>query len=303
LTAEDPFWSKRQSASRLYEKVSGEVTLIRSLLQFYENKEILKTYEQHLRAMPAVTVTDGEPGFEYPDRSVSADEWNQWFYNYRMIRQDLLEFVGTNRSAILASFEEAQGRLATSLAETRDQFRQRRGSWASLGDGARVPRDQITSFQQRLANLQDLAKSFYPQNLLELERQPAVFWFILIGWAGIASAFCPVIILSLYWENMTKWGAFAGLLSGFVVVTFWVFYPMDHLLQFPGIWDVLAGYGFDPHGLGTPNDIIYEMVPGFLFSFLSIFLVSWFTEARDQSREDLEDVREQAVDAWELPES
>lgn len=71
----------------------------------------------------------------------------------------------------------------------------------------------------------------------------------LVGyaWAGFGAAFGPVLILSLYWPRMTRRGALAGVLTGGITVV---------------IWKQLEGGLFD----------LYEIVPGFLFSLLAIWI-------------------------------
>ena len=75
------------------------------------------------------------------------------------------------------------------------------------------------------------------------------------AWAGFGAAFGPLVILSLTWKRMTRNGALAGIVVGAATVLFWIYAP------------VLA----DGKTLTT---VIYEMVPGFAFSFLAIVLVS-----------------------------
>ncbi|MFB6351353.1 MAG: hypothetical protein ABEN55_08365, partial [Bradymonadaceae bacterium] len=41
-----------------------------------------------------------------------------------------------------------------------------------------------------------------------------VFWFVIFGWSGIASTFCPTIILSLFWRQFTRKGALAAMVFG-----------------------------------------------------------------------------------------
>ena len=53
----------------------------------------------------------------------------------------------------------------------------------------------------------------------------SVFWFVIFGWSGIAATFCPTIILSLFWTNMTRNGALAGMVTGFVCVPVFKFIP------------------------------------------------------------------------------
>ena len=50
-----------------------------------------------------------------------------------------------------------------------------------------------------------------------------VFWFVIFGWSGIAATFCPVIILSLFYENFSERGAIASMVTGFFCVSFFKF--------------------------------------------------------------------------------
>ncbi|MCB1736112.1 MAG: sodium/proline symporter PutP [Gammaproteobacteria bacterium] len=69
------------------------------------------------------------------------------------------------------------------------------------------------------------------------------------AWAGFGAAFGPAIVFSLYWEKMTRAGAFAGILIGALTVI---------------VWKPLSGGVFD----------VYELLPGFMFASLAIWLVS-----------------------------
>lgn len=76
----------------------------------------------------------------------------------------------------------------------------------------------------------------------------------LVGyaWAGFGSAFGPVVLLSVLWPRMTRNGALAGMLVGALTVIIWR----------NGGW-----FG------------LYEMVPGFGFAILAIWLVSLLDKA------------------------
>lgn len=50
-----------------------------------------------------------------------------------------------------------------------------------------------------------------------------IFWIMIFGWSGIAATFCPVIILSLFWESYTEKGAIASMLTGFLSVILFKF--------------------------------------------------------------------------------
>ena len=50
-----------------------------------------------------------------------------------------------------------------------------------------------------------------------------VFWFVIFGWSGIAATFCPVIILTIFWKDLTEKGAIASMVTGFLCVPFFKF--------------------------------------------------------------------------------
>lgn len=86
----------------------------------------------------------------------------------------------------------------------------------------------------------------------------------LVGnaWAGFGAAFGPIILLSLLWRKTTWQGALVGMIVGATVVLAWVY--TDHNFK---EW--------------------YEMIPGFISSFVSIILVSLVTK-QDQTEIDKE---------------
>jgi sodium/proline symporter len=78
----------------------------------------------------------------------------------------------------------------------------------------------------------------------------------LVGyaWAGLGSSFGAVVIFSLFWSRMNKFGAVAGIIVGSGVVLVWP------LFEYLGGW-------FE----------VYSMVPAFALSCISIVLVSLIT--------------------------
>jgi len=50
-----------------------------------------------------------------------------------------------------------------------------------------------------------------------------VFWFVIFGWSGIAATFCPVIIMSLFYEKFSEKGAITSMVTGFLCVPFFKF--------------------------------------------------------------------------------
>lgn len=77
------------------------------------------------------------------------------------------------------------------------------------------------------------------------------------AWAGFGSSFGPVLLLSLYWKRMTKWGALSGMIVGGLTVIVWII-----------------------SGLST---YMYEMVPGFILSLIAVIVVSVITEKPEES--------------------
>lgn len=61
----------------------------------------------------------------------------------------------------------------------------------------------------------------------------------LVGyaWAGFGSAFGPVILLSLFWRRMTKWGALAGMVIGTVTVIVW-----ESIDKFAEVYEIIPGF-------------------------------------------------------------
>ena len=74
---------------------------------------------------------------------------------------------------------------------------------------------------------------------------------VAYAWAGFGAAFGPALLMSLFYRRTTRAGVIAGIIVGGVTV--------------------LAWKQFELFGL-------YEIVPGFIFSIIAIFLVSQFTE-------------------------
>jgi sodium/proline symporter len=93
---------------------------------------------------------------------------------------------------------------------------------------------------------------------LAFDPSSSVFGLVSYAWAGLGASFGPLIIVSLFWSRANKWGAIAGMISGAVTVILWK--------QLAGI-STSAIFG------------LYEIVPAFLISIISIYIVSNLTEA------------------------
>ena len=87
-----------------------------------------------------------------------------------------------------------------------------------------------------------------------LARNPdsKVLELVAWAWAGFGAAFGPLVLFCLYKKNLTHKAALAGILSGAVTVLFWIYAP------------VLEGGA-------TLSSVVYEIVPGFIISSLTIW--------------------------------
>ncbi|MGF1470530.1 MAG: sodium/proline symporter PutP [Rubrobacteraceae bacterium] len=92
---------------------------------------------------------------------------------------------------------------------------------------------------------------------------------VAYAWAGFGAAFGPLIVLSLFWKRMNRWGALAGMVGGATTVLLW--------------------RNIDPFGLG-----LYEILPGVLVAFVLIVVFSLVgPEPSEQMRSDFDTVNEE----------
>ncbi|AFQ45899.1 sodium/proline symporter [Desulfosporosinus meridiei DSM 13257] len=88
--------------------------------------------------------------------------------------------------------------------------------------------------------------------LIAYQRNETILNLVGYAWAGFGASFGPVIILSLYWKRMNKWGALAGMVAGSGTVILWTRFPFL-------------------------KSALYELVPGFFACLIAIVLVSLLT--------------------------
>jgi sodium/proline symporter len=88
--------------------------------------------------------------------------------------------------------------------------------------------------------------------LIALGETRVIFWFVLFAWSGLGASFGPLILFTLYSKKVTRNGAIAGMLTGFLTTLFW-------------------------KATGLSDALIYELVPAFLISTLSIYFFSKIT--------------------------
>lgn len=90
------------------------------------------------------------------------------------------------------------------------------------------------------------------------DAESQVLGLVANAWAGFGAAFGPMIVLALTWPRMTGAGAVAGLVTGAAVVVVWI----------------ALGWNSELPGL---DGGLYEIVPGFIASWLAIVVVSRMT--------------------------
>ena len=94
---------------------------------------------------------------------------------------------------------------------------------------------------------------------LAFNRNSTIQEAVLYAWSGLGCAFGPLVLMSLYYDKVNKFGAIAGMLIGGFIAGTWVYInPWISNLEIPA------------------------MIPGFFLSLLSIYLVSALT-ANNQS--------------------
>jgi sodium/proline symporter len=97
--------------------------------------------------------------------------------------------------------------------------------------------------------------------VIAFDPNSSVFALVSYAWAGLGAAFGPVIVASLFWRRTNKWGAIAGMISGAVTVIAWI-----------QIAKVSSATIFG----------LYELLPAFIISSISIYVVSLLTEKPSQ---------------------
>ncbi len=84
------------------------------------------------------------------------------------------------------------------------------------------------------------------------------------AWAGLGSAFGPIVVMSLFWRRTNFAGAVAGIVSGGATVLIWDYLPLVH-----------------GQTLGTATGL-YSLVVGFALSILCIVIFSLCTKEPSQ---------------------
>ena len=92
--------------------------------------------------------------------------------------------------------------------------------------------------------------------VIALDENSSIFQVVSYAWAGFGASFGPLMIMSLYWRRTNLKGALAGMIVGAVTVLVW----NTFIAPLGGIF------------------AIYELLPAFVLSLVSIIVVSLMTE-------------------------
>lgn len=125
-----------------------------------------------------------------------------------------------------------------------------------------------------------------------------VFDLVLFAWTGLTSAFCPPLILSLFWARLTRAGTVAGMLSGLFLTIAWKLTPLS---WFPGLLSWAKQHQFltgTPIAAATLHHVVDHMLIAFFGSFLFTVVVSFVTRPPSEAEEDLAHARQEAIDLW-----
>lgn len=106
---------------------------------------------------------------------------------------------------------------------------------------------------------------------LALNPQNSILNIVAYAWAGFGATFGPVLLFSLFWRRTTRNGVLWGMIVGGITVL---------------IWKQLTTMSI---ATTYPIFSLYEIVPGFIFSSLIIYLVSIFDKRPSKEIEEVFD--------------
>ncbi|WP_100655676.1 sodium/proline symporter PutP [Alteromonas flava] len=98
--------------------------------------------------------------------------------------------------------------------------------------------------------------------VLAFDRSSSILSLVSNAWAGFGAAFGPLVLLSLFSKSMSRAAAIGGMISGAATVLIWIYAPLS-----------LNGQPL--------SSVIYEIVPGFIVSTLTILLINKLKPCQD----------------------
>lgn len=110
--------------------------------------------------------------------------------------------------------------------------------------------------------------------LIAWDPNSSIMGLVSNAWAGLGSAFGPIVLMSLFWKRTNLPGALAGIISGGLTVI---------------IWDYIPLIGGQTLGAATG---IYSLLIGFFVSIILIVIVSLCTKApSEEMLQEFEDAK------------
>ena len=100
--------------------------------------------------------------------------------------------------------------------------------------------------------------------LIAWDPNNSIMGLVSNAWAGLGSAFGPIVVMSLFWRRTNFAGAVAGIVSGGGAVLIWDYLPLVHRQT-----------------LGSATGL-YSLVVGFALSILCIVIFSLCTKKPSQ---------------------
>lgn len=89
---------------------------------------------------------------------------------------------------------------------------------------------------------------------IALHKTNTIYELVQYAWCGIGASFGPLVLISLYWRKINKYGAWAGILAGGITAGVWPYFNK-----------------FIRHDISS-------LLPGFILSSFLIFLISKLTQ-------------------------
>ncbi len=125
-----------------------------------------------------------------------------------------------------------------------------------------------------------------------------IFWFVLFAWTGITTAFCPVLILSLFWKGLTRAGVVAGMVTGLSLTILWKVTPLQWVssLTHWAVQHKIMTVAKVPKA--TLHSVVDHMLVAFTGALLMTIIVSLLTQPPAEASDDLDVAKTEVVDLW-----
>ena len=184
----------------------------------------------------------GRTYFNQPDQLPGGDQENVYVaLSNHLMNPFIAGLVIASIFAAIMSTADSQLLIAASSI-VRDVYEK------LIGTNKIITRKQLTNWSRIVVLLVVIVAI-----ILGFTIRQEILWFVLFAWAGLGASVGPTSLLALFWKKTTKQGVIWGLITGTLVVFVW---KTNKYL----------------------NNIIYELIPGFLIALLVTIIVSLLTQ-------------------------